>query len=98
MLFAVYFEQVWPRINIHVNGSTFLGNAFASPIIDLKTVRDRKLNDLTAKGDINACEYCWCVSIPYTSTDNEKHVANGAMLQEWLRYYLKLNMKVTNKL
>lgn len=35
-----------------------------------------------------------CVAVPYTSTDQAKAQANGAMFAEWVRYYLKLGMKV----
>lgn len=35
-----------------------------------------------------------CLSIPYTSTDSGKEVANGAMLLEWIRYYAVLGFKV----
>lgn len=35
-----------------------------------------------------------CLSIPYTSTDAGKEVANGAILLEWIRYYTLLGFKV----
>lgn len=35
-----------------------------------------------------------CVSVPYTSTDSDKAIANGAMLAEWIRYHVKLGVKV----
>ena len=35
-----------------------------------------------------------CLSIPYTSTDIEKTIGNGAMLLEWVRYYALLGFKV----
>lgn len=35
-----------------------------------------------------------CLSIPYVSTDEEKYLANGIMLTEWIRYYSSLGMKV----
>jgi hypothetical protein len=35
-----------------------------------------------------------CLSIPYTSTDTRKQKPNAAILQEWVKYYLKLGFKV----
>ena len=35
-----------------------------------------------------------CLAIPYVSNDSEKYKANGAMIFEWVRYYLKLGLKL----
>eukprot|EP01035_Chromulina_nebulosa_P020170 gene20170-26185_t len=35
-----------------------------------------------------------CVAIPYASSDREKHIGNAAMLREWIKYYVNLDMKV----
>lgn len=35
-----------------------------------------------------------CLVIPYSSTDVDKYKSNGEMLQQWIRYYDKLNVTV----
>lgn len=35
-----------------------------------------------------------CLAIPYVSSDATKSIANGAILFEWVQYYLKLGFKV----
>lgn len=35
-----------------------------------------------------------CLIIPYTSTDTQKSIANGAMLLEWIRYHAQLGFKL----
>lgn len=35
-----------------------------------------------------------CVSIPYTTYDDEKALGNAALLFEWVRYYTKLGFKI----
>ena len=35
-----------------------------------------------------------CLTVPYTSSDEAKAVANGAMMAEWIRYHMKLGIKV----
>jgi hypothetical protein len=34
-----------------------------------------------------------CATVPYTSTDKNKALANGAMIFEWVRYYARLGIK-----
>lgn len=35
-----------------------------------------------------------CLVVPYTTTDPDKMLANGAMIYEWVRYHAKLGMRV----
>lgn len=47
----------------------------------------RQSNSLSNKMKVGVC-----LSIPYTSSDEEKYRVNGVMLRDWIKYYVGLGM------
>lgn len=95
------------RMSVNTNATMPVHNEFKTKIKDLKLLQ-RKLSEskITTEGSKNKSALAnakdksevkdigICLTIPYTSTDAEKQVANNEILQEWIRYYLRLRMKV----
>jgi hypothetical protein len=51
------------------------------------------MNTLNSKSVINS-NMAICTAIPYTSSNAEKARTNGALIREWIRYYIKLGIRV----
>lgn len=60
------------------------------------TFTARVMNQGALLRSLSAYNYpmAMCVIVPYTSSDAIKARANGAMLAEWIRYHIKIGMKV----
>lgn len=56
--------------------------------------KEISIDRVTSTIDDQKLQLAVCTVIPYTSTDTDKSIANGAMLVEWIRFHTKLGMKV----
>lgn len=69
--------------------SATISNEFTATLFSSSTKQDLKSNPLGHNINLGIC-----APIPYTTIDSEKYEANGVMITEWIRYYVKLGIKV----
>lgn len=93
-------------LNNQVLSNTFVANMHTvpKPILDYFIDYDNLRHNFVHKNDKDVVDFRQdrsalgklgiCTSIPYTTSDIDKFEANGVMLVEWIRYYVKLGIKV----
>ena len=82
-----------PLISFHSNKQvTDSSNYFTNKSNPLVNNMNRTLGYLLNVS--NETNYAVCLPIPYSSSDEEKILANGALLVEWINYHVRLGLKV----
>lgn len=72
----------------------YIGNLSGSDVLRIQNESSQYNYSGKKLKNITSYAAAVCLSIPYTSTDTDKEIANGAMLLEWIRYYTLLGFKV----
>lgn len=79
------------ELSLHLQNTSWNNTFFSKlPIYPRKKILNRFVtSNFFPKNKVGVC-----IAIPYVSTDNAKALANGIMLQSWIRYYTNLDMHV----